>query len=503
MITRILEIFSSRKSTATRPVHDWNWARLWETCIIPNGLPLLLGLVLGLLLSFLIVDEAPWPFLVALPLLVPLAILFINYPFIAVIVWLLLTPFFASSPTAAGRYVYWIAHRGMIPVAVGVVVLSRMLKAKEHHAARLGPPELMIGISMGLVLASLFLLQPDRNRSLIWFYDRMFIPYCMYLLVRITTPRRRGMQVLLVAAFLMGVSQSVIGLLSWFAPQALPSQWLGFQGVRTTGTLRQPGPYTAALVFSIALLFHAAMNRKPGLVRSVFLSAFSLGGIGVFLSLSRGSWLGGILVAVGLLMLFPRPMFRMAIILFVVISLLGSGALSNPMAVAAQRMGKQNTVQSRVAVADAAFAMIKLKPIFGWGYGNLERYIRPFLRRLGGNISIVNADMSSHNTYLTIAAETGLIGFVAYIFPFVWWLRLTVKVLPRMRRKGLWSRSLLIVLWLIVLNHVVVSNFIDMRHFAFALTLWWMTLGLIADMVFPYMEPGDTGVPRWARQATR
>jgi O-antigen ligase len=502
MITRVLESLLSAKSTVAQAIRHRNWASLWGTCFIPNGLPVLLGLILGPLLGLFIVDGAPWLFVFALPLLVPLIILFNAYPLVTAIIWLLVMPFFLATPTVAGRYAYWMLHRAMIPVGLGIVILSHLLKAKKYHPVRLGPAELMIGIFVGMALVSTLLLQPNVTTSLIWLYDRIFIPYCMYLLMRLATPRRKDIQRLLMAAFFMAVSQSVIGLLSWFAPQVLPPEWLGFQGVRTTGTLRQPGPYTAVLVFSTALLFQAAMNRKPGLLRSGLLLTFGLGTVCVFLSLSRGSWLGGVLTAIGLLVLFPKPTLRMAIILLVVMIALQEGVLSTQLSAASERMNQQNTIQSRVAVANAAFTMIKLKPFFGWGYGNLERYVRPFLKRLGGNLTLINAGLASHNTYLTIAAEMGLVGFFIYVFPFIWWLILTIRVLPRMPKRGLWSRSLLIVLWLIVMNHVVVSNFIDMRHFAFALTLWWMTLGLIANMVFPHMKPGDIGVPRWVHQKT-
>jgi hypothetical protein len=76
-----------------------------------------------------------------------------------------------------------------------------------------------------------------------------------------------------------------------------------------------------------------------------------------------------------------------------------------------------------------------------------------------------------------------------YAFPAIWWLVLTIRVLPRMPKTGLYSRSLLIVLWLIVINQIVVSLFIDMRFFPFGLTLWWMTLGLIGTVVSPRPGP--------------
>ena len=47
---------------------------------------------------------------------------------------------------------------------------------------------------------------------------------------------------------------------------------------------------------------------------------------------------------------------------------------------------------------------------------------------------------------------------------------------------------MLVVLWLVLLHGFVVSNFVDMRYLVIGLTLWWLTLGLVANLVQPYLE---------------
>jgi O-antigen ligase len=146
--------------------------------------------------------------------------------------------------------------------------------------------------------------------------------------------------------------------------------------------------------------------------------------------------------------------------------------------------------------------MIKIKPFFGWGYDNFDRYSQQFHTRVGESV-IGRYYVSSHNTYLTILVELGLVGFFFYLFPFGWWLLLTIRVWPRLPREGFWSRSLLAVLWLAVGAHIIPSNFLDMAYSPFGLTLWWLELALIADMIYPYLTPGDMGAPRWALRAIR
>ena len=46
-----------------------------------------------------------------------------------------------------------------------------------------------------------------------------------------------------------------------------------------------------------------------------------------------------------------------------------------------------------------------------------------------------------------------------------------------------------------MLFNFTVSNFMDMRWFPIGLTLWWLTLGLIANMVYPYLKNRDIKAP--------
>jgi hypothetical protein len=53
-------------------------------------------------------------------------------------------------------------------------------------------------------------------------------------------------------------------------------------------------------------------------------------------------------------------------------------------------------------------------------------------------------------------------------------------------RQGFWSVSLLALLWLLILDHFIVSNFMDMIRFNwFGTTIYWMALALIATLVAP------------------
>jgi O-antigen ligase len=497
----ISRFFKNAKLTVIGITRDNDWMRFWETHFLPKGLPLLLGLGLGTLLAVFIVEEA-WPLVFGLLFLIPAAVLFNAYPFAALIIWVSLMPFLQTTVNSTYRHIFWIIHRAVPPAALGVILLANLLKVtKRQYVVRLGRAELAMAIYLGLAGLNIFWFQSSPMAYLYLFYDRVFVPFCLYWFIRLVAPQDSDLKRLIPVAFIIVLVECVVGLLSWFAPEVLPPEWLGAQGRRTTGTVGYPHVYTTTLVFFSFLLFQAAMNRKPGVVRSAFLFTFGLGAIGVFLSFSRGSWVGGLTAATGLLVMYPRTMIRMLIILLVLMAILGSGVLSDQMAFARERVNSEDTARGRWVLWYAGLQMIGTKPFFGWGYGDYDRHAWQFQTRVRNHVAINRH--ASHNSYIAVAAEMGLPAFFLLMFPVLWWLMLTPRVWPHMPKEGFWSRSLLIVFWMVILDHVLVNFFSDMRHSSYGMSMWWITLGLIANMVDAYLQPEDMRMPKWIQRVSQ
>jgi O-antigen ligase len=140
--------------------------------------------------------------------------------------------------------------------------------------------------------------------------------------------------------------------------------------------------------------------------------------------------------------------------------------------------------------------MIQEKPVFGWGYGNHELYDEQFRDRVLGLVD--SKEQSSHNTYLLIAAEMGIPGLILYFLPTALLLYLTVKYWRRLPDSSTGSRSLVLMLWLLLLDHALVGLFTDMiQSNLFNTTVWWMVLGLIANALDAARYPT---VPTQARE---
>lgn len=445
---------------------------------------LVIGMILSVMVAYLI-SLGYWFIALAPLVLIPLLVLLSIYPFSGVILWLLFMPFVSVSPNPS--LAYWIIYRLLPPTLLCLVIFYRTLKIREYPPARLGPPELAMGIMALIVPVSILLFQTDPNRPLIRFGDRMIVPFCMYLVIRLIAPREKEIKQLQWLALFIAISQSIIGFLSWVLPQALPQVWHYLQGDRTTGSLKDPDLYASMLIFSAAILIHGVENHRSGFVRTVLFLATGLCFAFAFLSLERAAWLGGIFVIIGLVFLYPKTMLRLIIIGSIIMTILGIGIFSTHIPLLVNRFSEFNPVYDRIVVFDAMVQMVQIKPVWGWGYETLDLNVQQFYRRVG-EATIVTRLVTSHNTYLTILTELGLAGLGLFMFPVAWWFVLSIRVWKRMPKKGYWSRSLLASLWLVMLFNFTVSNFMDMRWYPIGLTLWWLLLGLIANMVYPYLK---------------
>jgi O-antigen ligase len=472
----------------------------WTVGHIHQWLPLFLGLVLGISLAALIVNET-WHLAIAVAFLIPMVILFNRYPFVVIVVWLLLAPFLQVTPDGPMRVSYWIVHRAMIPAALILVILADQLKVnKSKSSITLGRADWAIVASIGILLVSVLVNYKSPLPLLYNLYDRFLVAFCAYWLIYFVAPREQDLKLLLPIALVIVVAEFVIGLLSWYVPDALPSFWIKENG-RTNGTFLGYSGYTIGLALLSLLLFHAATNRKPGLVRTIFLIVFGLGIIGIFLSFSRGSWLAIVIVMLGLLLIYPKVTIRMAIVISITIAILGGSIMAAELAYAQKRFYNEQTALDRLVVYHTAWEMIKVKPFLGWGYETYDLYDAQFETRVANHVT--NRNLTSHNTFLTILVERGVIGFLIYTFPVFWWLSLTFRAWSRMPNQGFWSRKLLIIFWLALVFQVVVGNFTDTKRDTFVFTTWWMILGFIANIVTMYPQPGDIDAPTWAYRAVK
>jgi putative inorganic carbon (HCO3(-)) transporter len=442
---------------------------------LTTGALLLLGLTLAIAAGVAVAAGAP-EIGVAIALAIPAGTLVLRDPWLAVLAWLVIMPFFVQTADASVPPPVWLIHRLLVLGMVVVALVYRMLGLSRSHF-RLSLTDLAIVIFLVLGYTNIVLLSGNPVRMSVAFYDSFVVPICMYWLVRLIEPRDEEFRQLVPIMVALVLFQAAIGLLSWVAPGVLPDPWLGRAGERTVGTLGGPGPYTVTLVFGSLIVLRRAIAVRDSLNRTLLLAVVAAGFYGVLLSFSRGSWLGGAVVVAGVFILHKRLSLQFLALSALIALVLAAGPLSNEFGFAAERLGVESTAESRLITDNAAIRMIQARTLLGFGYGNFEKYDEQYKERIG---DIPVDPGSAHHAYLALAAENGLPALLLYMFPAAWLLLLTFRRWWQVPRTGLMNRGLLVFLWLVIADEFIVSSFMDMLHASpWGTTLWWISLGLI------------------------
>jgi O-antigen ligase len=118
-------------------------------------------------------------------------------------------------------------------------------------------------------------------------------------------------------------------------------------------------------------------------------------------------------------------------------------------------VGRDASLQQRQNIASVTVDMIKDNPLLGVGFGAFEQ---SFDRYKGGYLS-TGSKRSAHNTFLRVLAETGVFGFIAFLY-FVWVLMRSLWVSYR-RLTNLDQRTLMFALFLSLGSFILMSVSLD------------------------------------------
>lgn len=172
----------------------------------------------------------------------------------------------------------------------------------------------------------------------------------------------------------------------------------------------------------IALLFGAKHKRYRviGLISAVF------GVLALVMTYSRACWLGLIAAAVVFVFLWKRKLLPVFIVIGIAaIPFLPSSILNRFLTIF---NSNDSSISSRVPIYQAAVRLVKLRPVTGAGLGTAA--VQTAVGAYGvyeGSFDFVH----SHNTFLQVWLETGLLGIVAFIASMYHSLKMGAKAVFR------------------------------------------------------------------------
>jgi O-antigen ligase len=210
---------------------------------------------------------------------------------------------------------------------------------------------------------------------------------------------------------------------------------------RATGTVGDPNELAAFLLAGLAVAAGFALGRAHSpAVRLASAAAVVLCAGGIFLSLSRGGLvaLSALLVAGALF----AGRWRLAITAMLVAVVVGGAVYFTELAPlpARERITMSNGGSGRSDLWTVGLRMVKAHPVNGVGVGNFQAVSANYALQPGAftraELIFSNAPKVTHNTYLEIASETGLPGFLLFMALVVSCLAFALKAARTWARRG-------------------------------------------------------------------
>jgi putative inorganic carbon (HCO3(-)) transporter len=423
----------------------------------------------------------------------------------------------ALAVPATGRNVSFRPAR--VPIYVYVLSIGLALQFMSGEASNFGfpiAPDRFL-IPAGIVL---FLIHPDRRRrtwkvrpihlallvaalwclaSMIWFgtiasQDARYgfwdsygvMPFVLFTMVPViyeTTERRR---ILLVVMTSLG---AYLGLIAAF--QGLRLEFLIFPRYmvdpqsahfgRAFGPSLQVGSNGLQL-FACMVCAAILSTQVAGLSRWASRGVAFLCAAGLFFTMTRSLWLGGIAGILVALWLDRRTRkMVLALVIVVPIAVLGVLAVDQTLQdMVTTRLNDAQSAYDRINASETALRILQFRPFFGVGYYNFWNVENDWFWQLD-TTPVAATGIAVHNVFLGLAAELGIPGATAWLLGLMGGAKGLLRRLPASREALMWRQAALgyFVCWFTAAMLMPIT-------YPLPSSLLWIFLGIV-------LTPADVG----------
>jgi O-antigen ligase len=296
--------------------------------------------------------------------------------------------------------------------AIAVLVSGRLRRLHMLHVAAL---LFLVWVGFGVLI---FNNEPELPKKTYTYAQLVLVLWMMWELA--PTPKR----VLgLFAAYVAGANIAVVNTLIVYRDQAALQRRFSMENF-------DPNDLAMTLALSLPMAWYLGMTYRQPLLRWFARAYVPLGILALALSGSRGGLIAG---TIGLLIV-PLTMTRLspagfaAALLLVVAS--GVVAVAYTPQTVVERLASTGTqiqggeLGGRMTIWRAGAEAFVKRPIVGYGTGAFQGALR----------RVLGYPRASHNSYLTVLVEQGLVGFVIYLWMFFAVLLAAMK-LPTMEKR--------------------------------------------------------------------
>lgn len=403
--------------------------------------------------------------------------------------------FLLTAPSDLGQVFFALAVAGWL--ARGMA--QRRIDLPRLPLAFVLPLAGFIGISLASLIGSAAPI--EGLKEIIKWLEIAIVPYVLL------SEARRGRLAWVIAAVLVaGVAQAALGYWQYDVRGFGPSHFaIGAGQYRAYGTFEQPNPFggflgliwPVAAGMAVAAGLYAWHMRRPAhmALTAALGAAAGLMLLGLYVSFSRGAWLGAAAAALAVAIAVPRR--RPVGVGLVAAGLLAFAALLSAGLVPASIANRLADVGDFVTVTDvrgatitvdnfailerlahwqAAVAMAQDHLWLGVGLGNYGAAYAQYAL-----LNWPNALGHAHMIYFNMLAEIGVVGLAAYLVLWLAIFALTMRAVGRADglRRGL-AVGLLGTWTHLSVHHIVDSLYVNNIHLLLA-----VLLGLLVVLVSP------------------
>lgn len=320
-------------------------------------------------------------------------------------------------------------------------------------------------------------------------FDRVVMPLAMFPLGALvfTTEHRR--ELLLRTVALMGIYVGFTAMFEYFGVGALvfPGYIMDLADV---GTETRPGgpwlfPEPIGLVSALAFFLSGLLARTT---RSRFWRAVGvlgmLGGVlGTVFCLVRSAWLALLAAALVLGLIVPSLRRRLPVLLGAGLVLAVAVLVAFPefRDILLERLTTERSVYDRQNTNVAALRIIAEQPLFGIGWGEFVNQSLLWVRQ-ADTYPVTTVDIEIHNVFLSRAAETGILGAVAWVLCFVTGPLLGLLARPRTDSARYWKLAGLAAFFVWFIPSLSSPNPYTTPNFLFWLVWGIAARGILVDL---------------------
>ena len=317
--------------------------------------------------------------------------------------------FVAQVPSVGGPALSFVKVAGLLlAISWLATVATKQEPASDFMSAQ---PALTWVVVLFLSWAALSQLWAEDSGAALTAFSRLALNAMLFLII-FTAVRTRAQAIGIVAAFVVGASLSALyGVLFTHATEEY--------GSRLSSAIEGPGGLAMAGVTGLALsLGLAAALRGLPLARLAALGAAALCTVTIFLSGSRG---GLIALAVALAAFLVAGARWRGRVLVLALALIVAGVgyfnyVASPDVRA--HVSEVGSGSARLDLWTVGWRMVEQNPVEGVGIGNFPVSSVHYLLQpgaIGRGDVIIGTPKDTHNTFLEIWAEAGLVGLILFL----------------------------------------------------------------------------------------